>query len=110
MMQVQYKKQTVHYTEDGIPNWCPLAGCSQTAFYVEHIDLSKEDFSPITKILSYDKILKLIDKDQLEMRCPSGLWRDVAECPSILVQKNIKKSKLHLFKKLEYTGNDRRKD
>lgn len=92
------KSHTVHYTIDGLPNWSSGAGC-QTVFYKKDVDLSDMDIQPPHKIPSEKQILKYRDKDILEIQCPSGIWRNVNECPEHLMKKALKKSKYYLFRK-----------
>lgn len=97
---VEYDKgQRVHYTIDGYPNWSNSDGCCQTVFYKEDIDLNDLDIQPPHKIPSEKQILKYKEKDILEMQCPSGIWRNVNECPDNLIKKAFKKSKNYLFRK-----------
>ena len=93
------KGQRVHYTIDGFPNWSNADGCCQTVFYKEDVNLSDIDIQPANKILSEKQILKHKDKDTLELRCPSGIWRNASECPEHLVKKALKKDKYYLFRK-----------
>ncbi|MCW8954326.1 MAG: hypothetical protein OQK48_05220 [Sulfurimonas sp.] len=96
----EYKNnQRVHYTIDGMPNWSSQDGCCQTVFYEKDINLGDIDIQPAHKVLSEKQILKYKDKDVLELRCPSGIWRNVNECPQYLVDKALKKSKYYLFRK-----------
>lgn len=102
MLEVEYmNKQRVHYSEDGVPNWCPMnaAGNCKTLYYMSDVDVSKMNFEPNTNLLTKKQINKLKDKEKLEMRCPSGLWRNITICPERLVQKAFKKIELHLFRK-----------
>jgi len=89
----------VHYTEEGIPNWCPFNGCHQTAFYAADINIEKVDFTPLSSILSYKKISNLLHKGELELRCPSGLWIETEECPDFLIREALNKKQYHLFRK-----------
>ena len=60
----------VPYTEDGIPGWGNFK--KQTIFYKEDIDLTDVDFTPVKKILSPKKIIKLREKKKLHnMRLPN---------------------------------------
>jgi len=93
------KNQRVHYTIDGLPNWSSLDGSCQTVFYQKDINLSDMDIQPPHKIPSEKQILKYRDKDILEIQCPSGIWRNVNECPENLMKKALKKSKYYLFRK-----------
>ena len=99
--QVEYEdNETVYYTLDGIPNWCGKeTECGQTIFYPDDVSLKDLDFKPLDKIPSKKKVMKLKDEDNLEMRCPSGLWRDIKSCPEGLVTKMLEKANLHLFRK-----------
>lgn len=97
---VEYEnKQIVHYTLDGMPNWSPLDGGCQTVFYIEDVDLSDVDIQPPHKIPSEKQILKYKEKGTLEIQCPSGIWRNVDECPENLMKRAFKKSRYHLFRK-----------
>jgi len=97
---VKYENnQKVHYTIDGFPNWSSADGCCQTVFYPKDLDLNDIDFQPPHKVLSEKQILKYRDKDVLEMQCPSGIWRNINECPEELIKKALKKSKYFLFRK-----------
>jgi len=89
----------VPYTEEGIPGWGNFN--KQTMFYGHDIDLSNEDFSPVDKVMSYKKIIKLRSKNKLEIRLPSGIWRKVKKADEQYVEKIIKKEKFHLFRKLK---------
>lgn len=93
------KKQRIHYTVDGYPNWSSSAGACQTVFYKKDIDFSDMDIQPLKKILSEKQILKYMESDTLDMQCPSGIWRDVNQCPEKLVKKALKKDKYYLFRK-----------
>ena len=97
--EYEKKKQKVHYTVDGYPNWASSDGCCQTVFYKNDIDFSDMDIQPLNKILSEKQILKYREKDVLEMQCPSGIWRNINECPEKLVNKAFKKAKDYLFRK-----------
>jgi len=102
MMEVEFmNKQRVFFSEDGIPNWCPMntTGDCQTLFKMEDIDISKIDFRPITRVITEKQIMKYKDKGILEMRCPSGLWRNIKICPERLVMIAFKKLNLHMFRK-----------
>ena len=87
----------IAYTEEGIPNWGLFK--NQTIFYKKDIDLSKEDFSPIEKILSAKKIIKLRDKNKLEVRLPSGIWKSTKRVDVEYIEKLLKKEKYHFFRK-----------
>jgi len=97
MMKVQYEKCSVMYTEDGLPDWG--RDKVQTAFYVKDINLNNIHFEPQDKPLSKKQLHKYMDKAILEMRCPSGIWRNINECPSKIVQKGLSDLSYHLFRK-----------
>ena len=90
----------VPYTKEGIPAWNQLLQ-EQTVFYKKDIDITNIDFSAIDKVLSYKKIIKLRNKNQLEIRCPSGIWQEANKCPYWVVEQYIEEKKLHLFRKKE---------
>ena len=85
--------ERVFYSKDGVPNWCTNGGCVQTVFYVEDIDFMDEDFSPSDEDLAPKKIMKLFMKGKLEMKCPSGFWRNTEKCPPSEVTKAISMKK-----------------
>lgn len=87
----------IFYTEEGIPNWGNFK--NQTLFYKKDIDLTNEDFSPVKKILAAKKIIKLRDKNKLEVRLPSGLWKSTKRVDEIYIEKLLKKEQYHLFRK-----------
>lgn len=91
--------KVVHYTVDGFPNWCSSEGCMQTVFYLDDVDLTDMDIQPTCTILSQKKILKYQEKGNLEIRCPSGIWRNIDEVPEKIVKKALKKDSYHLFRK-----------
>lgn len=93
-----YNDMRVPYTIDGIPGWSNGLG-TQTVFLKSDIDLMDYDFAPSEKQLSIKKIIKLRDKKKLEVRCPSGLWQDVFECPLSVSEGYLENGKLHLFRK-----------
>jgi len=88
----------VAYTDEGIPAWNQLLQ-DQTVFYKTDIDITDVDFSPIDKVLSYKKIIKLRNNNQLEIRCPSGIWQDASKCPYWVIEQYIEEKNLHLFRK-----------
>lgn len=96
---VEYKKKNiVYYTIDGYPNW--LAGaCCQTVFYRDDIDLQDFDTQDEENAPTIGQILKWQNNSTLEMQCPSGVWRNVEQTPSTLVNKALKKAKYYLFRK-----------
>jgi hypothetical protein len=87
----------VPYTEDGIPSWGNFD--KQTLFYRDDVDLSKEDFSPVDKILSPKKIIKLRNKNKLEVRVPSGIWKSVEKAEEKYVEELLENEKYHMFRK-----------
>jgi hypothetical protein len=89
---------TVPYTEDGIPGWSNRVD-GQTVFYKSDIDLMELDFSPSEEVLTPKKIIKLRVKNKLEIKCPSGIWQDVRNCPSYIMEDYLENGKLHLFRK-----------
>ena len=87
----------VPYTIEGIPGWGNFK--KQTCFYREDIDLVRVDFSPVEKILSNKKIIKLREKGVLEVRLPSGAWENVKKCPEHYIENICESEKYHLFRK-----------
>jgi len=87
----------VPYTIDGVPSWGNYK--KQTCFYRKDIDLVKVDFSPVEKILSYKKIIKLKEKGVLEVRLPSGVWANVKKCPEDYVENICENEQFYLFRK-----------
>ncbi len=97
-VMVEFKNDyQIAYTEEGIPNWGFFK--NQTIFYKKDIDLSKEDFSPIEKILSAKKIIKFRDKNKLEVRLPSGIWKNAKRVEEDYIEALCKKEYYHLFRK-----------
>ncbi|MGW8169902.1 MAG: hypothetical protein ACWGHH_07860 [Sulfurovaceae bacterium] len=97
-VMVEFKNgYEVPYTDEGIPGWGNFK--KQTLFYRNDLDLSNEDFSPIDKVLSPKRIIKLREKKKLQVRLPSGLWTSVKKADSEYVEKILKKEKYHLFRK-----------
>ena len=87
----------IAYTEEGIPNWGHFK--NQTLFYKKDIDLIGEDFSPVKKVLPSKKIIKLRDKNKLEVRLPSGIWKGTKRVDESYIEKLLKKEQYHLFRK-----------
>ena len=87
----------VPYTVDGVPGWGNFK--RQTCFYKNDVDLSKIDFSPSDKILSDKKIIKLRNKGLLEVRVPSGAWKNSKKCPENYIEEICEAEKYHLFRK-----------
>jgi hypothetical protein len=87
----------VPYTEDGVPSWGNFK--EQTMFYREDIDLYNEDFSPLTEILAPKEIVNLRSKEKLEIRLPSGIWRNVIQADEAYIENILESEKYHLFRK-----------
>ncbi len=87
----------VPYTEEGVPSWGTFK--KQTLFYRDDIDLSGEDFSPVDTILSPRKIIKLREKNRLEVRVPSGAWKRTQKADAEYVEHLLEEEKYHLFRK-----------
>ncbi|MEA3330859.1 MAG: hypothetical protein U9Q29_04115 [Campylobacterota bacterium] len=87
----------VPYTVDGIPSWGNFS--KQTCFYRDDVNLTKVDFSPVEKILNNKKIIKLREQNMLEVRMPSGIWKNVDKCPESYIEKICENEKYHLFRK-----------
>ena len=88
----------IPYTEDGIPGWGKFK--EQTLFFKNDIDLTDHNFSPINKVLSPKKIIKLRDKKKLEVRLPSGIWHLYNKEVKKYCQDLLEQEKFHLFKKI----------
>ena len=87
----------VPYTEEGVPSWGKFK--KQTLFYRDDIDLSKEDFSPVDEVLTPKKIIKLRNKNKLEVRLPSGIWKSISKADKEYVEELLEDEKYHLFRK-----------
>ncbi len=97
-MMVTFKNgYEVPYDEDGVPGWGRFK--EQTLFYKTDIDLTSVDFSPVTKVLSPKKIIKLREKKKLEVRLPSGIWTDCDKCVNDYVEEQLENENFHLFRK-----------
>ena len=97
--EVEYDNgHTVPYTPEGSPAWCNRLDF-QTVFFKEDIDLESLDFTPTEDVLSVKKIIKLRMKKKLEVKCPSGIWQIVGECPRYVTEGYLEDGKLHLFRK-----------
>ena len=57
------------------------------------------DMVPSEKILSERKIKKLLGRGEIELRCPSGLWRHADEVPDKLIVAALKKKQWYNFRK-----------
>jgi len=96
-LMVEFKNgYEVPYTDEGVPGWGNFK--KQTLFYKNDIDLSAKDFSPVTKVLSIKKIIKLREKDALEVRVPSGIWKSIKRVDDDYVEQMLEKENLHLFR------------
>lgn len=97
--EVEYENgQRVPYSIEGIPTWGKHLDF-QTVFYKEDVDLFKFDFSPyLGKLLSAVEIISLRNNNQLEVKTPSGIWRDITLCPNDLVEEYLENNNLHLFR------------
>lgn len=87
----------VPYTEDGVPGWGRFK--EQTLYYKKDIDLSSYDFSATNKVLSIKKIIKLKDKDKLEIRLPSGVWTLYSKAIKEYCEEMLENENYHLFRK-----------
>ncbi len=97
-MMVSFKNgHEVPYTEDGVPGWGNFK--TQTLFYKKDIDLTDVDFSPVTKVLTPKKIIKLREKKKLETRLPSGIWMDCSKCIKEYIHDMLEAENYHLFRK-----------
>jgi len=95
---VEFKNEfEIPYTSDGIPGWGKFK--EQTLFFKTDIDLTECDFSPVHKILTPKKIIKLRDKKRLEVRMPSGIWRIYDKQVKEYTQDLLEDEKFHLFRK-----------
>lgn len=100
MFQVQFANEKVHYNEEGIPDWCTLGDCCRTAYYKDDVFRPESDYATIDKdLLTLKKAIKLKEQGKLEMRTPSGAWRNVDQCPVKEYLKAIKNEELYLFRK-----------
>ena len=97
-IMVEFNKgYEVPYTDDGIPGWGNFK--KQTLYYRTDVDLSKADFSPVEKILSPKKIIKLREQGKLQVRLPSGLWTNVKKADPQYVEQLLENEQYHLFRK-----------
>ncbi len=87
----------VPFTDEGIPGWGNFK--KQTCYYKEDIDLEKVDFAPTEKILSNKKIIKLKETGKLQVRVPSGAWKNAKKCPDEYLEDICENEKYHLFRK-----------
>lgn len=97
-MMVKFKNgYEVPYNEDGIPGWGNFK--KQTCYYKHDVDLTDVDFSPVTKVLSPKKIIKLREKKRLEVRLPSGIWTECSQCVVGYIEDMLEAENYHLFRK-----------
>ncbi|MDY0116285.1 MAG: hypothetical protein RBR59_01765 [Sulfurimonadaceae bacterium] len=97
-MMVRFKNgYEVPYTDDGVPGWGTFR--KQTIYYKGDIDLTEVDFTPITKVLSPKKIIKLRQKKKLEVRLPSGIWAKCKKSIKAYVEEMLEAENYHLFRK-----------
>lgn len=97
--EVQYENgQVVPYTDEGIPSWNVHLN-EQTVYYKGDIDLYNFDAVPVNKVLTPKKIIKYRNSGLLQLRCPSGLWRNVKDCPTDLQSAYLEDAKFYLFRK-----------
>lgn len=87
----------IPYTIDGVSKWGSFY--DQTLFYKHDIDLTEYDFTPVSKVLNYKKLIKLRKNHILEVRLPSGIWASYELCNNEYVENLIEKEKFHLFRK-----------
>ncbi|SFV63071.1 hypothetical protein MNB_SV-9-1068 [hydrothermal vent metagenome] len=87
----------VPYTIDGIPSWGNFK--KQTMYYRDDIDLCNEDFSPVETILAPRKIIKLREKNKLEIRLPSGIWKNIKKADEDYIENLLSNEQYHLFRK-----------
>jgi hypothetical protein len=87
----------VPYDVDGVPGWGNFK--KQTLFFKNDIDLTDLDFSPVSKVLSAKKIIKLREKDKLDVRLPSGVWTNCQKCVVGYVEEMLENENYHLFRK-----------
>ena len=91
--------QRVPYTIDGVPAW--INTDHQTVFYKKDIDLMDLDITSATKKMSPKKIIKLRDKKKLDIKCPSGIWQKLGDCPSYVMENYLENELFHMFRKSE---------
>ncbi|QOP41012.1 hypothetical protein [Sulfurimonas marina] len=97
-MMIKFKNgYEVPYTEEGVPGWGNFK--KQTCFYKNDVDLTDVDFSPVTKVLSAKKIIKLREKNKLEVRLPSGIWTECSKCIVGYIEEMLEAENYHLFRK-----------
>jgi len=88
----------IAYTVKGIPQWGNFQ--NQTLFYKKDIDLTELDFSPLDKVLTPKKIIKLREKQKLEVQLPSGIWHPCNQNVKRYTEELLENEQYHLFRKL----------
>lgn len=97
-MMVRFKNRyEVPYTDDGVPGWGTFR--KQTLYYKNDIDLTEVDFTPVSKVLTPKKIIKLRQKKKLEVRLPSGIWAKCKKNIKEYVEEMLEAENYHLFRK-----------
>jgi len=100
--EVEYENgSVVPYTNEGYPGWNTGKFDFQTVFYANDIDFTELDFTPTDEVLSPKKIIKLRNKNSLEIKCPSGIWQPLGKCPGTIADEYLEDGKFHLFRKGE---------
>lgn len=92
------KGKQFHYSMEGQPMWAFNYCDCRTLYRLEDVDLSDLDMATSPKLLSEKRIKKLLAKDKLQLRVPSGLWMDTDIIPKHLVDKALNNLHWHLFK------------
>jgi len=96
-IMVEFKNgYEVPYTADGVPGWGNFK--KQTMFYRDDIDLSKEDFSPVLETLEPEDIIKLRAANKLEVRLPSGIWKNAKKAEPNYIERMLEDEQFHLFR------------
>ena len=96
-IMVEFKNgYEVPYTADGVPGWGNFK--KQTMFYRDDIDLSKADFSPVLETLEPEDIIKLREANNLEVRLPSGIWKNAKKAEPNYIEKMLEEEQFHLFR------------
>ena len=100
---VEFDNYEISYTEDGVPEWGKFR--EQTLFFKDDIDVEDFDFSPLDKVLTPKKIIKLREKKKLEVQLPSGIWHICNKNVKKYTEDLLKEEKYHLFRKLQSSKN-----
>jgi hypothetical protein len=87
----------IPYTIEGVPSWGNFE--EQTMFYRQDIDLSTQDFAPLHEILLPKEIASLRKQGKLDVRLPSGIWKNIAQVEENYAETLLEKKKYHLFRK-----------